>query len=222
MVAALIDTRSIYQNLSTLYLLTAASVFGLVLLLVVVFVFRYRARRDDQRRPSRRSDNNLLEVGYIVALAFVAVWLLRETYVYFDHTQEVFSIRRAPVRVDVVASKWHWTFRYPGTGIVEAGTDQRPPTLVVPTRTEVGFHATSLDVIHQFAVNDQRFKRALYPQRWANFALVFDRAGLDRDGECAEFCGYLHASMRFDVRALPMPQYRAWVRSHSGTAAATS
>ncbi len=38
-------------------------------------------------------------------------------------------------------------------------------------------------------------------------------------GECAQFCGWDHAEMRFTVIVLSPAHFRAWVAAHTRTAA---
>ena len=39
-------------------------------------------------------------------------------------------------------------------------------------------------------------------------------------GECAEFCGLLHAYMPFTIRAMPRPEFEAWIAQQSAGSAA--
>jgi len=52
-------------------------------------------------------------------------------------------------------------------------------------------------------------KKDLIPGRTATMSFRADRPGRYR-GQCAEFCGYQHAFMAFEVIADPPAQYDAW------------
>jgi heme/copper-type cytochrome/quinol oxidase subunit 2 len=39
-------------------------------------------------------------------------------------------------------------------------------------------------------------------------------------GQCAQFCGWNHAEMRFFVTVLPPARFRSWVAAHAGGASA--
>jgi cytochrome c oxidase subunit II len=210
-----IDTRHEFDRVAGLYLPIAVAVVALVALLVLFMALRYRARPSDAargRRPSRLSSAPKTELLYAVLLACVAALLLWKTFTVEARTDKV--QRGAAVTIDVTAAKWHWTFAYPRYGIVQVGTDVRPPTLVVPAGEVVRFTLRSLDVIHAFWIPARRFKRDANPALASDFTLVFPKPGFSRNGgECSELCGLRHAQMRFDVRVLSPAAFRLWASS---------
>jgi cytochrome c oxidase subunit 2 len=212
--AAVVDTRSEFAGLSTTYLLIAIGVVALVWLALAAIVVRWRARPGEHRAPVGRTSNAPLEVGYVVVLTCVAALLVTLT---FRTESKVDAVSSHPaLRVHVIAAKWRWRFEYPG-GVVQDGANDRPSTLVVPTRETVGFALDALDVIHAFWIPDLRFKRDAIPGRTNRFDLDFPRAGyFPGAGVCSEFCGLLHSQMRFNVRALPPAAFRAWLRRRQG------
>jgi cytochrome c oxidase subunit II len=220
------DTRHEYDRITQLYLPIAIAVVGLVLLLVVVLTWRYRARPDDAqagRRPSRLHSAPKTEGLYVLVLAGVAALLLWKTFTVEARTDRDDS--GAQVRIDVTAAKWHWRFDYPREGIVQQGGDLRPATLVVPAGRRIGFRLTSVDVIHAFWIPARRFKRDANPSLTSTFTLVFPKPGFTRGGgECSEFCGLHHAQMHFDVLVLTPAAYARWLTAHrrAGTRAAAT
>src|SRR4051794_6786524 len=123
------DTRTEYSDLVATYLPIAIGVFVLVVLAFALVVWRFRARRPGE--PSRRHDNNVLELGYIIVLAAVATFLIVRPFPVGDRVD---AAARAPaLRVDVTAAKWSWTFASPRLGIARRGE------LVVPAGREVAF-----------------------------------------------------------------------------------
>ena len=109
---------------------------------------------------------------------------------------------RPRLTIEVVGARWNWRFRYRALGIEQAGGGRSIPTLVVPVG-DVGFRASSVDVIHSFFIPYLRFKRDALPERSTNFTLGFREPGFHRaEGGCAEFCGRRHAYMQFNVRVL--------------------
>jgi cytochrome c oxidase subunit II len=214
-----IDTRHEFDRVAGLYLPIAVGVIALVALLALFMALRYRARPGEagadgpgRRRPSRLSDAPKTELLYAVLLACVAALLLWKTFSVEARTDEV--QRPAAVTIAVTAAKWHWTFAYPRYGIVEAGTDVRPPTLVVPAGEVVRFTLRSVDVIHAFWISARRFKRDANPAKVSDFTLVFPTPGFSRNGgECSEYCGLRHAQMRFDVLVLSGAAFARWAAS---------
>jgi cytochrome c oxidase subunit II len=217
-----VDTRHEYDSLASLYLPIAVGVVALVIVLVVAFALRYRARpahADGGRRPSRTSSAPRTEALYVLVLAAVAALLLWRTFTVearVDH-----DASGAGVQVEATAAKWHWRFEYPRAGVVQPGTDARPPELVVPAGRTVDFTLRSLDVIHAFWIPERRFKRDATPGFTSSFSLVFPHTGLWHDGgECSEFCGLRHTWMTFDVRVLSPAAFARWVRERQGGAPA--
>jgi cytochrome c oxidase subunit 2 len=204
----IVDTRSRFGDLFSVYewltIGVAAIVFGLVLFAVV----RYR-RRDDAY-PRGRDEHTVAEAIYALALAAIAITLVTLTFRTESKTDAVAS--SGGVRVDIVAFQWQWQFRYPDYGKTVLGTTEHVPTLVVPARTVVRFDGVSRDVIHSFWVPAARFKRDEFPKRHSRFDLSFDRVGT-YIGRCAEFCGLRHTDMSFFVRVVPRDQFDSWVRS---------
>jgi cytochrome c oxidase subunit II len=201
-----VDTRAEFRTLADVYLPIAAGVFVLVLGLVLVFAWRYRARDGEPARAGGPTEHPSAEILYVVVLACVAAFLVGFTFRHENRVDRV--VTRDVLRVDVSAGKWTWRFAYPRYGIAQTNT------LVVPTGTRVLFTLTSRDVIHSFWIPERRFKRDAFPEQATRFDLVFDRAGNFPDGgACAEYCGLHHAEMRFTVRALAPDAFQAWARA---------
>jgi len=212
-----VDTRHEYDRIASLYLPIAAGVVLIVAMLVVAFALRYRVRAEDERPPSRVSQAPRTEAMYVVVLAAIAALLLWRTFSVEARVDR--SARGAAVRVEVTAAKWHWRFDYPQFGIVQRGSDRRIPTLVVPAGRQVGFTLRSIDVIHAFWIPARRFKRDATPGLTSTFSLAFPKPGFSLDGgECSEFCGLGHASMRFDVEVLTPAAFGRWVAARRAVA----
>lgn len=101
----------------------------------------------------------------------------------------------APMRIEVVADRWTWTFRYP----VADGIETRD-RLYIPAGQDVDFVVTSNDVIHSFWIPRLGGKIDAIPGRENVVRLRADRPGV-YGGVCAEYCGEGHAVMRFTVEA---------------------
>jgi cytochrome c oxidase subunit II len=207
--ATLVDTRHEYQHLFSIYIPIAIGVFFVIALAIAFCMLRYRRR--PLERAARWHENNRLEGGYALLLAGVVAFLLYLTFT-AEHRVDTVSARERPsVTVDVIGSKWEWTFRYRGYGITQrSGTVGHQP-LVVPTGEAVRFNLSTVDVIHAFWVPEVRFKRDLIPGATQSVTLVFPDAGTFQ-GQCAEFCGLRHADMVFTVRALAPTAFAKWAR----------
>jgi cytochrome c oxidase subunit II len=212
-VQGLVDTRTEYDYLFSIYVPIAVGVFVLIVIVVFAAVVIYRRRPPE--RAARWHEHNRLEGSYAVLLACVAAFLLYLTFT-VEHQVDTVANRQHPsVVIKVIASKWEWTFDYPAYGIVlHSGTVGRQP-LIVPAGEAVRFELTSADVIHSFWVPALRYKHDALPGSTQIATLVF-RPGVF-PGQCAEFCGLRHADMIFTARAVSPAAFVDWARSR-GTA----
>jgi cytochrome c oxidase subunit 2 len=204
------DTRHEFAGLESVYLPIAFTVFGIVTLLVLYALVRRRRARVGEI-GSQRKENNPLELAYAAVLVAIVVVLVVLTFTTEDRVDAI--AKQPGLEVKITAAQWNWRFSYPAYGITQQSTPTRPAMLVVPTGTTVHFTGTSTDVIHSFWVPDRRFKRDLFPRNNTSFDLAWTKPGLAR-GECAEFCGLLHANMDFQVDALSPADFRSWVAAH--------
>lgn len=209
---AIVDTQRQYSEVAKVYGAVAVGVFVIVLLLVVGMVLRYRARAGS-KVPSRVHDAPKTEALFVSVLICVAAFLVAFTFIHEDKSDAALTPQPG-LQVRVTAAKWHWTFFYPRYGVTELGTDSSPPTLYVPRGENVDFRLISIDVIHAFWIPMTDFKRAAYPDYTQSFVLSFDKLGFVRNGgECAEFCGLLHAEMRFNVDVMSQSRFSRWLLS---------
>jgi cytochrome c oxidase subunit 2 len=209
----IVDTQREYRQVAIVYGAIAIAVFALVLVLTVLIVVRYRARASAEV-PSRIHDAPRLEALYVLALGSVAAFLIAFTFIHESKSDAALTPQHG-LEVRVTAAKWHWSFYYPAAGVSELGTDTSPPTLYVPRGENVDFRLVSVDVIHSFWIPMTDFKRAAYPGYTQTFVLSFGKHGLfSNAGECAEFCGLLHAEMRFNVDVMSPDQFARWLSAH--------
>ena len=209
LLAALVDTRSEYDHLFSIYVPIAVGVFLVIVIAVAGSAVIFRRRRVED--AARWHEHNLLEGSYALMLACVAAFLLYLTFTAEHRVDTVANRERPALTVDVTASKWEWTFAYPGFGFsVRSGTVGRQP-LVVPAGEAVRFNLSSVDVIHSFWIPALRYKHDAIPGSTQVVTLVFSRGVFA--GQCAEFCGLRHADMIFTAHAVDRAAFAAWARS---------
>lgn len=108
--------------------------------------------------------------------------------------------------VQVIGQQWLWTYRYPTFGGFE--TTQ----LVIPDHTQIAFHVTSLDVIHDFwayqlgvkadanpAVDDVAFTKT---EQLGRFTV-----------RCDELCGIWHGAMYDYGHVVTRKQFYQWAKT---------
>ena len=221
-------------HIGMFWVMIAISVFVLALLLYVMWRFRAKANPV----PDRTTHNTLLEVAWtlvpvliLVAIAIPSISLLSQQY------------RTPPanaITVKATGYQWYWGYTYPDNGgfevisnmlpeaeEAEAGqrvrTDRDGPThlavdnrMVVPAGVPLRIQTTGADVIHSFAVPSLWFKIDAVPGRLNERVLFIEKPGV-YFGQCSELCGARHGYMPIVVEAVPMAQFRAWVRQQGGT-----
>lgn len=209
---ALVDTRAEYDHVFSIYVPIAIGVFALIVLLSLGAVIVYRRR--PREKAARWHEHNPIEGAYAVLLTCVVAFLLYVTFS-AEHRVDTVSARERPqLVVNVTASKWEWHFNYPAYGIDRYSGTTGEQDLVVPTNEAIRFRMSAVDVIHALWVPQLRFKHDLIPGSIQNATLTFSRPGTF-SGQCAEFCGLLHADMIFVVRAVSPAQFAAWTRSQA-------
>ena len=183
---------------------------------IVYSVIRYR-RRDD-RLPTQIHGNNLVELVW-TAIPTVIVLVL---FVLSTLTLNSISAHsdNPGVTIEVNGFQWQWTFHYldndtdPKNDVSITGTPANPPVMALPVGEPIKLILVSRDVIHSFYVPAFLVKRDVVPlpEGKAPNTLEFtvSEAGT-YSGQCAEFCGDLHARMTFSVQAMPRPAFDSWL-----------
>ncbi len=112
--------------------------------------------------------------------------------------------------VRVTAHQWWWQFRYEApvpSDMVETANEVH-----LPVGRTVRFKLESPDVIHSFWVPNLHGKKDVIPGHPTDLYLRADRPGAFW-GQCAEFCGHQHATMRFRVVAEPEGDFNDWLEA---------
>lgn len=192
-----------------LFLVIAAIVGLLVLVLVLYSVVRFR-RRDD-RLPRQVHYNIPFEIAYTIVPLLIVIGLFAVTFVSVRAIGEVDD--ENDLVVEVVGFQWQWQFTYPEHGVTVLGTESEVPELVLPAGAKVRFDLESVDVIHSFWIPGFRYKRDMFPGQSSSFEVdIRDRTGAwPNTGVCAEFCGLDHDTMRFSVRIVDAAEFDEWV-----------
>ena len=198
----------------TLFLVLAAAVGVLVIVLVVYCVIRFRKR--DDKLPPQRHYNVPVEVIYTAVPLLIVIILFAITAVTVRTVDRV-QAGAPDVTIDVLGFQWQWQFTYPDVGVTVTGNRDSQPELVLPSNSRVRFRLTSADVIHAFWIPGFRFKRDVIPGQEEVFDVdILDRTGdFPNTGVCAEFCGLDHTTMRVSVRIVTPDEFEQWLEEAS-------
>lgn len=218
------DKMHFFHNSLLLPIITAISLF--VLLLMIVAVARFRASKNPT--PSRTTHNTMLEVVWtlIPVLILVAIVIPSMKMLYFvDRTHN------PEMTLKVTGYQWYWGYSYPDQGIEEFTANMVPtdelkdgqPRLlatdnevVLPIDTDVRILVTGNDVIHSWAVPAFGVKTDAVPGRSNETWVNIEKEGVYY-GQCSEICGVNHAFMPIQVRAVSKEAFAEWVKSKGGS-----
>jgi cytochrome o ubiquinol oxidase subunit 2 len=117
-----------------------------------------------------------------------------------------------PLEIEVVSLDWKWLFIYPGDQV--AAVNQ----LVIPVNTPIHFKLTSSSVMNSFFVPQLGSQIYTMAGMTTQLNLLASEPGTFA-GLSAQFSGDGFSDMRFDVRAVPEDEFKAWLTSaHANTA----
>ncbi len=147
---------------------------------------------------------------------------------------------KADMVLKVTGMQWKWQYEYPESGIKFVSNMSTPREqianreakgehylletdheVVLPVGKKVRVLLTATDVIHTWWVPQFGVKRDAVPGFLRETWVRIDEPGVYR-GQCAELCGKDHGFMPVVVRAVPEPEYAAWVEKKQAELAAAS
>jgi cytochrome c oxidase subunit 2 len=187
----------------------AAAVFVLVEGTLVWFVIRYRrrGRSRDVEGPQIHGSTRLelmWTAGPVLILAAIAAFVFYK----LPGIKDVPAARAGQsLTVRVEAHQFYWEFGYPNGQI---SIDR----MVVPAGQVVRLDVTTPDVAHSWWIPRLGGKIDAIPGRTNTTWFRTSRVGIYH-GQCAEFCGILHAAMRADVQVVPAAQFQAFLGAHA-------
>jgi cytochrome c oxidase subunit 2 len=215
-----------------LYIITAITIFVLILLMVVVVRFNARANPV----PSRTTHNTFLELAWTVLPVAILVVIAVPS---FRLLSDQLNLPPADVTVKATGKQWYWSYTYPDDKfefdslmVKEADLKPGQPRLlavdnemVVPVNKVVRVQVIGADVIHAFTVPSFGIKIDAIPGRLNETWFRATKEGMFY-GQCSELCGKDHAFMPIAVRVVSEQAYTAWLEdakkkyADSGTAPA--
>ncbi|WP_374471794.1 cytochrome c oxidase subunit II [Phenylobacterium sp.] len=200
---------------------TMLVVCGIMYLLVMAFLAwaLVRARRappSDAPVTGETAAEPAMRRGLAGWAALIASGLVVLTTVSFLVDRSLAEQGPEPLKVKVIANQWWWYVEYQGD--LPSETVVTANELHLPIDRPAVIQLTSNDVIHSFWVPNLAGKMDLIPGRTNYVAVTPRRTGAFR-GQCAEFCGFQHAKMAFDVKVDDAAGFEAWKRRQIASAA---
>ncbi len=204
--SALDPKASAARTLADLFwiMTVGAGVVWLFVAFVTVFVIvRSRSHRE-------RWGNGLVWGGGVILPVAVLTVLL--PYAFMVMVELRAEPEPGSMRVHITGHTWWWEVAYDAPGL--GGQVISANELRIPVDTPVEVTLTSADVIHSFWVPALGGKMDLIPGRVNRTVIEADTAGEYR-GQCAEYCGQMHAWMAFRTVAMEQADFDAWLTNEA-------
>ena len=154
----------------------------LIIALMVLFVWRYRAKSAGEHGAAG-GHNNALEITWTVIPTIICGMIYYWGFKGFLH-----EAVEPPAGYDIMAigSMWNWTFQYPNGTI--------SPELHIPKGKVIRVVLNSKDVIHSLYIPAFRAKKDVMPGRYNRLWFQSDDPGT-YDILCTAYCGKNHSTM---------------------------
>jgi cytochrome c oxidase subunit 2 len=196
------------DGLFHLILWITGTIFVVVELLLLFFLFRYRYR--EGRVPHYTHGSNRLEVLWTIVPAVICVVLALMSRRSWAEIKQ--NMPRDAMNIEVTAEQFAWNIRYPGPdGKLETADDiVTLNQLHFPVGRAVIVTLHSKDVIHSFFLPEFRVKQDAVPGMSTRIWFEATRVG-HWEIACAELCGLGHFRMKGFVTVETPEEFDRWL-----------
>jgi cytochrome c oxidase subunit II len=181
-------------------------IFAIVAAVIAYAVMRFRAKPDDDSDGPPIHGHTGLEIVWtaiptvlVTAIAIVSAIVLAKDD----------AAGSNPLRVEVTAQQFAWTFSYPQYG------NKKSAVLRLPVHRSVVLRMTTKDVIHSFWVPEFRQKQDVTPGIHPTLHVTPNKVGT-YPVICTELCGLGHALMRSRAVVMKPDAFRRWASGKGG------
>jgi cytochrome c oxidase subunit 2 len=180
-------------------------IFALVVAVIVYAVIHFRAGPDDDSDGPPIHGHTGLEIWWtlIPTVLVTAIGIISAIVLARND-----AAGSSPLRVDVTAQQFAWSFGYPSAKGLTSGT------LRLPVGRSVVLHLHSKDVIHSFWVPEFSQKQDTVPGIDTQLHITPNRLGTF-DVICTELCGLGHAVMRTTAIVMKPEAFDRWLRGQT-------
>jgi len=175
-------------------------VFAIVAAVSILAVVKFRAKPDDDSDGPPIHGHTGLEILWtaVPTLLVTAIAIVSAIVLAKDD-----AAGANPLRVNVYAQQFFWSYSYPGYGNKESSI------LRLPVDRSVVLRMTSRDVIHSFWVPEFRQKQDVVPGIHPTLHITPNKVGT-YSAICAELCGLGHGLMRSRVIVMEPEAFERW------------
>jgi cytochrome c oxidase subunit II len=181
-------------------------IFAIVAAVSVFAVWKFRAKPDDDSDGPPIHGHTGLEIAWtavptllVTAIAIVCAIVLAKNDAQGAN----------PLRVDVIAQQFFWSYRYPEFDNKESDI------LRLPVNRSVVLRMTSRDVIHSFWVPEFGQKQDVVPGIHPTLHITPNKVGT-YPVICTELCGLGHALMRSRTIVMENTAFQKWANQKGG------
>jgi len=204
------DAKNI-RDIYWLILGITGGIFLLVIVTLLLFVIRYRSKgRPREVEGSQVRGHTKLELawtaGPVILLAIIAgfvFWKVSD----IGASSSLPASEQAKDEIVIVGHQYYWDFTYPNGAV---SVDR----LRLPFDRKVQLTIRSADVAHSWWIPALGGKMDAIPGKTNHLTLRPTKLGTF-PGQCAEFCGLLHAAMLANAEVMPADRYDAWVSARA-------
>ncbi len=178
-------------------------IFSIVAAVLAYSVLKFRRKPDDDSDGPPIHGHTGLEIAWtaVPAILVTAIGVVSAIVLAKDD-----AAGANPLRVEVVAQQFAWSFYYPSYG------NKRSDVLRLPVNRSVVLRMTSRDVAHSFWVPQFSQKQDLLPGIHPTLHITPDRVGT-YPVICTELCGLGHALMRSQTVVMKPGAFERWAKS---------
>lgn len=184
---------------STFLIITAISVFFLVVLTALMIFFVVKYNRKKGKPAVQVKDNSLLEITWITVPMILVLYMF---YIGWEGFIPMRQVPKDAMEIKAIGSMWDWNFEYPG--------NKQSDTLVLPIHKAVKVNLVSKDVLHGFSVPAFRIKEDVVPGK-KNYSWFIPGELGDFDLYCTVYCGLSHSYMTAVIRIVSQEDYEKWL-----------
>jgi len=180
-------------------------IFAIVAAAILYSVVRFRAAPDDLEDGPPIHGHTALEITWTLIPTLLVTAIGIASAIVLSRND---AAGKDPLRVNVTAQQFTFSFSYPAANGLTSGT------LMLPEGRSTVLHMTSKDVIHAFFVPEFRQNEDVLPGMSTTLVITPTRLGT-YPVICNELCGLGHALMRTTVQVVTPTQFAKWLKSQS-------
>jgi cytochrome c oxidase subunit II len=177
-------------------------IFSIVASVLVYSVLKFRAAPDDDSDGPPIHGHTGLEIAWtaVPTLLVTAIAVVSAIVLAKDD-----AAGANPLRVDVTAQQFFWSYSYPGYG------NKKSSILRLPVNRSVLLRMHAKDVLHSFWVPEFRQKQDLVPGIHPTLHITPNKLGT-YPVICTELCGLGHGLMRSRVIVMKPADFEQWAK----------